>query len=1010
MNTTSNDEQQMRDALGVIDMWNPQPDTEMADSMDIYRLPDNPSMEAFDYNKEVATSFKPSRQRMIDEDYSPKFSAFAKELRFRIMKERAEANKSVFTSAADLLTNTLMGYNERLEEYIPVIGKQVREIRLDMGRLIAGESYSPEAEGAGAAIGHFMGDTAAYLTVGKLVGFLPGSAIKTGLGAATNVGITSFGARLIQSPGLKHEEGLVEDAVDHMHSALKSGAYGYAISGVLGGIGSLIAKTKGPIGEWVGKIGASIKEKLGEQASQSFKSAVQSVGGEDNIKEAIVERAKVLGKEVLREENAKKIIHIITGKKGLDLARPVYENFNIQLTGEASTSEMNLTQMTKVKDFYRGLMVRGAENSIRTNQTSALGKELTGLANTELGFISRFSPEEAVMRRVGLQDRYEDLYGAVVKTHVEAHAFGKVMDKFEKLLTPKEKEQMFVLNETTMSKLTDTPIELAAKFSVAAKKLGISEKVARMTTYLRTTSVGNFNDIMLAKTAQGVRPIDLPHFNETYQTHLFQWTIRQRGGMSANEWQAFKNAKYSGKVFNRFLLERSDITEEQKNMLVRDPILLAKIAYRAARKVVNVEPETTGIMNLINKSKVVIPTTTREHITTWIDRGVLEKLSPLDRDFNASMHASASMLVNDLRAAGYLGIMAFNPKSVVENSMQQTLNYANLGKYWLKGLNAIAKPMSELTFRDQLGNVIKTGMRPWAFTKTNSDLFKSRAFALMEGMDVDNMHKAMNTAIKIGMAPHELVEYANVTTAFIGGVQKYLAEGKTMQEAIKLGDRIARNANFNYLRMETPLAFQGTGGKLVGQFASYYTRYTAEVLRWGEVGAAAQGTNLAAMHGVKKGVAQAVSIPKSQEFARYFAINAVILAALKASGVGMNSLVLRNVGPTVLPTLDRTPPAIDFLLGVGQSVIGGMQAAVLNDKQSILTFKKGLNKMKKGIFIHTIPAYVSLKRVYQITQPDIFNKETEKFFGVTKKLPPEALITGVSEEDHDTMARDMGLY
>ena len=167
---------------------------------------------------------------------------------------------------------------------------------------------------------------------------------------------------------------------------------------------------------------------------------------------------------------------------------------------------------------------------------------------------------------------------------------------------------------------------------------------------------------------------------------------------------------------------------------------------------------------------------------------------------------SASAFVTDL---GYLGTVGFNVFSAVKNLSQQLLVVSHLSeKYPLEGLKWVLKAKAA------------------RLTPTGKELLKynwvGQHRIYLEGVDLQYrvIEKFMGPVRKAGYFLFSQADRDNVNTAYLAGTMKALAEGKSMDEAVELGNMTAASTQYLY-GIDSPMLFKGPLGRQLGMLASW---------------------------------------------------------------------------------------------------------------------------------------------------------------------------------------------
>lgn len=162
-------------------------------------------------------------------------------------------------------------------------------------------------------------------------------------------------------------------------------------------------------------------------------------------------------------------------------------------------------------------------------------------------------------------------------------------------------------------------------------------------------------------------------------------------------------------------------------------------------------------------------------------------------------HSKLEPLANAIASFEWIRTLGFNPRSAIVNLTQRINTIAEVGEKWsAKG-------------------------EAFGFTKEGNRLFDETGIAkeipnvLMEGGGVESLEKARAIA---GFLFNQ-VELGNRKHAFLSAYLKDKAQGKSEQEAIDYGERIAHKTQFRYGRVGMPRFLTRPGGRLMGQFSSF---------------------------------------------------------------------------------------------------------------------------------------------------------------------------------------------
>lgn len=180
------------------------------------------------------------------------------------------------------------------------------------------------------------------------------------------------------------------------------------------------------------------------------------------------------------------------------------------------------------------------------------------------------------------------------------------------------------------------------------------------------------------------------------------------------------------------------------------------------------------------------------------------KQSPIGYKLGARPVARVS---RGLRQAVYRGTLGLNFGSAIRNLTQGVNTYAKLGeKYtgigYMKALQALATRSDELS---------KAGV-------LRDTLIQDRNISATKKF-WENFDKGLFTFF-------EAAEKINRGAAYYGAKSRALARGLPEQQAIKEAVELARQTQFTFGSVDTPVAMQGDLAKLLGQFQSFNLKQT----------------------------------------------------------------------------------------------------------------------------------------------------------------------------------------
>lgn len=812
-------------------------------------------------------------------------------------------------------------------------------------------------------IGKFGGTVISYSAIAALIGYL---GIFTSLAMPAVVGragLTAFTARLFSAG----EED--EDMIDRVIASTQHGVIGAAAGSIPFGVDKAILRYHGGPTKYMkvlkDRLSTHMVRKFGfdqpaaQQAAREFEAAVSQHGGAQALSRTAMKRL-ARGKEALGEWRAlsNRIHGVAFGKKGLGLNRDTYQAMNMAQVGKAHVSEMSVVEMRDLNKYYRELMRRSAAAGPTSTDYTTMLSQYT---NYKPGYFAGHEPVERVMRKAGpaFQKMYDKVYDSKIASITEEKTFGGVRRHLMKGVTKQQKVAMAHLQDNVEVPMNVDDVGMQAIYRKAASRFGVQPQNVDKVVWMRGTQRGLLKRMNLQLAAEGKQVVmERP----AYMTHLIEDTAESMGGITPELWAIMKFGK-GHRGFSRFLQQRVGAGD-----VLKDPFKAHRAYTKAALKMIHLAPARQYVNKMINAKTVLqdgkrvpleLPYTMRKYVDDWLTHGVMEVSTNLDKHLNITLNHSAKALAGRIKMAGYMGTLWGNPLSVIKNTTQQTLNIARLGKYWLHGIGSF-NPKREFM----------QGLNGWQFADKYSKLLRGRAPAL-EGVDPLSMGRLM----QVGFSPFRAVDKANIVAGFNGGVKKYLAEGKSFSQAVKLADRLVRDTQFNYLNIDMPLRWLSAPGRLGSQFQSWWTRYVEEVWSWGGTMPYGDGTGRTiriAKH--------AFNVAKSKEMARYLMINSMLLYGLYKSGAGVGLIAqsipipFMNSGP--LPR--GLPPAVDGVLGMGQSAYG----IAIGDER---IRAEGLRRVSRLLGTHTVPGWTTLRKIHRINKG---------------KLPPKALFLPLTEKEY----------
>ena len=158
-----------------------------------------------------------------------------------------------------------------------------------------------------------------------------------------------------------------------------------------------------------------------------------------------------------------------------------------------------------------------------------------------------------------------------------------------------------------------------------------------------------------------------------------------------------------------------------------------------------------------------------------------------------------------LRQMTYRAMLGLNVGSALRNLSQGINTYAKLGeKHTVLGYAKLLSPSARQELIDE--GIFNTG-----FIQDRVPSATKRAV------------QAVDTGL---WALFDSVEKINRGAAFLGGKSKALAQGKSLEEAIKAGKDLVSKTQFNYTSVETPVAMASDVVKTLTQFQTFTVKQT----------------------------------------------------------------------------------------------------------------------------------------------------------------------------------------
>ena len=781
------------------------------------------------------------------------------------------------------------------------------------------------------SIANVGGSIASYAGISAIVGLLGVGSGGTLPAVLAQAGTTAFVGRMLS----KGDDDA--DMLDKVEDSLKAAGISLAIAGLPFAVGSISEKLAGGPTRYLNVIKSKMAQHMLKKGFTSdevtrtinrFDSEVMARGGPRALHATLMKRIAKGKVDLAKWTKVQKEISTIgMGEKGLAMSREEFYKVNMANVGKFRTQDMTRRELDSLNKFYRSALRRygqgvkqklsyskdmeryGAFKPLPT-KTPYKASDIIGHKVFKPGYFSGHEPVERVMTRAGLGKEFETVYDAKVTAINEAAEYDRVRKALFKHVGKKQRSAIFHMMDNVEipqdrylgPDAHTRAVNMYKIYRANAKAFGVDEANVKAAVWVRRTSRDMLKRINMDRLRQGLEPF--PE-RQAYVTHLVR-DIRSLydGGITPEMWRAIRHGN-PGTRF-RFGIPRTG------NENVIDDVVKAHQAYiRASLKYLHLGGAARTVRSAMNNKYELVGSTKvhrlfsadmRKYVEDWLTHGVLEIPTGTDRAINNTLRFNARKLVSRLKMASYMGTMWGNPRSVVKNMTQQTLNIARLGKYWVEGLGSFSpKPF--------LGE--KNG---WAFAEKYCKLLQGRAPAL-EGMDPT----AMGAFVRVGFSPFRLVDKANIVAGFNGGVKKYLAEGKSMAQAIRLADKLVRNTQFNYSNIDMPLRWLSAPGRLASQFQSWWSRWAEELWSWGGEMPYGDGTGR-----IVNFARHSFNAVKSREMTRYLAINAATLYALHKAGLGTG--LVHSIVPTPFksggPFPSGLPPAFKGVLAIGKASYG----------------------------------------------------------------------------------------
>jgi len=285
-----------------------------------------------------------------------------------------------------------------------------------------------------------------------------------------------------------------------------------------------------------------------------------------------------------------------------------------------------------------------------------------------------------------------------------------------------------------------------------------------------------------------------------YITHLFDEQLIKKE--FDEDLAKIISQKIPGSVYDPFLIKRLGA----KGYKVDTWAALDAYVKRGTRKV-NLDPA----LEKIDEIAPSLEQSQWDYLKEYIDRVNLRP-TKIDTSIDNTIKSvvgykfgqrPTAMISRVIRQAGYRGWLWFNVSSTLRNLSQGINTYAVLGeKYTALGY---AKLFSKANRQE----IIDQGV-------LNAGFIDDRILSATQ--------KLWQKADNVGFAMFQAVEGINRGSAYLGAKAKALSMGKNEAQAIEYGKKIARETQFTFGSIDTPLAFSNDIVKTLMQFQTYTTK------------------------------------------------------------------------------------------------------------------------------------------------------------------------------------------
>jgi len=336
---------------------------------------------------------------------------------------------------------------------------------------------------------------------------------------------------------------------------------------------------------------------------------------------------------------------------------------------------------------------------------------------------------------------------------------------------------------------------------------------------------------------------------------------------------------------------------------------LVEDVWKAMRAVTSIDLRRIHMQPALEKVRPLVsayPETSRAYINDWLSYAVLKQQPPLDKIINASTHNFTSFMERATK-----GKISFG-----SNPMKTTgYVFTRVGYRVARAFNIVfggKNVRQQLLIPPLLHNPIHYGQAVGDLFTAKGQYLLKQSQVLTERFPMEAFDpKDVSKWLQKGMEPYKLVDWLNVSTAFLAGARDAVAMNLPPDEVIKYADRIAKISQYSYRPIDmSRFMWQGGGvGRMAGMLQTwpinYFTNYLPELVHGTVTGYDTAGNKLPA-------------------YARGRLLEHLIIASLFIYGMYKFARVdfRKTFGPGVMPTY--LAPTLSLTLALGQNAYGLM--------------------------------------------------------------------------------------